>query len=394
MLDKLTTLLTPEWWKLIKPKMLPEYATRMLRVAVDRMSGMEQIAGTTQTYPTTRARYTVLDIPIERIVPNHYRAGESVNVTTVAGTAKQSEWTYYIDSLPSGLTLIGAAPTGQFLVRGMDFRECKTGYEFRNNPAEYGTIIHRGKGVRCIFLAIGGVRRITHRPQDALYLETATDPIAKHAIDNALTDAAVTLGISGTTANATRTIGVPLHTDTVYRVWSEDPYSFLQVSSGTVYAAHAERSMSVQPQSTVQKGEQWTTADQTMSDVFYFPLGQRYAAGTMGDMEVAAFPGIRGEYPDLVVQNGLFQGSQLVELLRRRGCNLLNVWYGIPDSGTQHALGCHLVQDGLQLSQQMIETVDTMSQVSLQDSGVAGIAATATAETLSFTDSAVVQFIV
>lgn len=394
MLDNLTTLLTPEWWKLIKPKQLPVYAMRALRIATDRLSNAEQVSSTMSEHPATRARYTVLDIPLERIVQNQYRAGDDVNVLTVAGSQKNSEWTYYIDALPTGLTLIGSTTADQFLMRGVDFKECATGYLFRDNPAEHGTIIHRGKGVRCVFLAVGGQTRITHRPQDAIYYSTATDPIAIKAIGNALTDAQVTCGISGTTGNAARSVGVPMHADLVYRVWTEGSYNFLQLSSGDVCASRCARKNDIQPQSSLQKGAQWTTADQQEPTMFYFPLSGSYAAGIMGDMQVADFPNIREEYPALSVISGVFQGAELIELLKTRGCNLLNVWYGIPDSGTQRALGRYLVQDGMQLTQQCITAEITMSECSLIDSGAAGSSVESAAETISITDSAKVQFIV
>ncbi len=394
MLDNLTTLLTPEWWKLIKPKQLPVYAMRALRSATDRLSNAEQVSSTMSEHPATRARYTVLDIPLERIVQNQYRAGDDVNVLTVAGSQKNSEWTYYIDALPTGLTLIGSTTADQFLMRGVDFKECDTGYLFRDNPAEHGTIIHRGKGVRCVFLAVGGQTRITHRPQDAIYYSTATDPIAIKAIGNALTDAQVTCGISGTTGNAARSVGVPMHADLVYRVWTEGSYNFLQLSSGDVCASRCARKNDIQPQSSLQKGAQWTTADQQEPTMFYFPLSGSYAAGIMGDMQVADFPNIREEYPALSVISGVFQGAELIELLKTRGCNLLNVWYGIPDNGTQRALGRYLVQDGMQLTQQCITAEITMSECSLIDSGAAGSSVESAAETISITDSAKVQFIV
>lgn len=394
MLDNLTTLLTPEWWKLIKPKQLPVYAMRALRIATDRLSNAEQVSSTMSEHPATRARYTVLDIPLERIVQNQYRAGDDVNVLTVAGSQKNSEWTYYIDALPTGLTLIGSTTADQFLMRGVDFKECDTGYLFRDNPAEHGTIIHRGKGVRCVFLAVGGQTRITHRPQDAIYYSTATDPIAIKAIGNALTDAQVTCGISGTTGNAARSVGVPMHADLVYRVWTEGSYNFLQLSSGDVCASRCARKNDIQPQSSLQKGAQWTTADQQEPTMFYFPLSGSYAAGIMGDMQVADFPNIREEYPALSVISGVFQGAELIELLKTRGCNLLNVWYGIPDNGTQRALGRYLVQDGMQLTQQCITAEITMSECSLIDSGAAGSSVESAAETISITDSAKVQFIV
>lgn len=394
MLDNLTTLLTPEWWKLIKPKQLPVYAMRALRIATDRLSNAEQVFSTMSEHPATRARYTVLDIPLERIVQNQYRAGDDVNVLTVAGSQKNSEWTYYIDALPTGLTLIGSTTADQFLMRGVDFKECDTGYLFRDNPAEHGTIIHRGKGVRCVFLAVGGQTRITHRPQDAIYYSTATDPIAIKAIGNALTDAQVTCGISGTTGNAARSVGVPMHADLVYRVWTEGSYNFLQLGSGDVCASRCARKNDIQPQSSLQKGAQWTTADQQEPTMFYFPLSGSYAVGIMGDMQVADFPNIREEYPALSVISGVFQGAELIELLKTRGCNLLNVWYGIPDSGTQRALGRYLVQDGMQLTQQCITAEITMSECSLIDSGAAGSSVESAAETISITDSAKVQFIV
>lgn len=394
MLDNLTTLLTPEWWKLIKPKQLPAYAMRALRIATDRLSNAEQVSSTMSEHPATRARYTVLDIPLERIVQNQYRAGDDINVLTVAGSQKNSEWTYYIDALPAGLTLIGSTTADQFLMRGVDFKECDTGYLFRDNPAEHGTIIHRGKGVRCVFLAVGGQTRITHRPQDAIYYSTATDPIAIKAIGNALTDAQVTCGISGTTVNATRSVGVPMHADLVYRVWTEGLYDFLQLDSGDVCASRCSHKNDIQPQSSLQKGAQWTTADQQEPTMFYFPLSGSYAAGIMGDMQVADFPNILEEYPALSVISGVFQGAELIELLKTRGCNLLNVWYGIPDSGTQRALGRYLVQDGMQLTQQCITAEITMSECSLIDSGAAGSSVESAAETISITDSAKVQFIV
>lgn len=394
MLDNLTTLLTPEWWKLIKPKQLPAYAMRALRIATDRLSDADQVSSTASEHPATRARYTVLDIPLERIVQNQYRAGDDVNVLTVAGSQKNSEWTYYIDALPTGLTLIGSTTMDQFLLRGADFKECGTGYLFRDNPAEHGTIIHRGKGVRCIFLAVGGPMRITHRPQDAIYYSTATDPIAIKAIGNVLTDAQVTCGISGTTVNAARSVGVPMHADLVYRVWTEGSYDFLQLDSGDVCTSRCSHKNDIQPQSSIQKGAQWTTADQQSAEIFYFPLSGSYAAGIMGDMRVADFPNILEEYPDLPVISGVFQGADLAELLKTRGCNLLNVWYGIPDSGTQRALGRYLVQDGMQLTQQCITAEITMSECSLSDSGAADNSAESVAESISMTDSAKVQFIV
>lgn len=394
MLDNLTTLLTPEWWKLIKPKQLPVYAMRALRIATDRLSNAEQVSSTMSEHPATRARYTVLDIPLERIVQNQYRAGDDVTVLTVAGSQKNSEWTYYIDALPTGLTLIGSTTADQFLMRGVDFKECDTGYLFRDNPAEHGTIIHRGKGVRCVFLAVGGQTRITHRPQDAIYYSTATDPIAIKAIGNALTDAQVAGGISGTTGNAARSVGVPMHADLVYRVWTEGSYNFLQLDSGDVCASRCARKNDIQPQSSLQKGAQWTTADQQEPTMFYFPLSGSYAAGIMGDMQVADFPNILEEYPALSVISGVFQGAELIELLKTRGCNLLNVWYGIPDSGTQRALGRYLVQDGMQLTQQCITAEITMSECSLIDNGAAGSSVESAAETISITDSAKVQFIV
>lgn len=394
MLDNLTTLLTPEWWKLIKPKQLPVYAMRALRIATDRLSNAEQVSSTMSEHPATRARYTVLDIPLERIVQNQYRAGDDVTVLTVAGSQKNSEWTYYIDALPTGLTLIGSTTADQFLMRGVDFKECDTGYLFRDNPAEHGTIIHRGKGVRCVFLAVGGQTRITHRPQDAIYYSTATDPIAIKAIGNALTDAQVAGGISGTTGNAARSVGVPMHADLVYRVWTEGLYDFLQLDSGDVCASRCSHKNDIQPQSSLQKGAQWTTADQQEPTMFYFPLSGSYAAGIMGDMQVADFPNILEEYPALSVISGVFQGAELIELLKTRGCNLLNVWYGIPDSGTQRALGRYLVQDGMQLTQQCITAEITMSECSLIDSGAAGSSVESAAETISITDSAKVQFIV
>ena len=111
-------------------------------------------------------------------------------------------------------------------------------------------------------------------------------------------------------------------------------------------------------------------------------------------MQVADFPNILEEYPALSVISGVFQGAELIELLKKRGCNLLNVWYGIPDSGTQRALGRYLVQDGMQLTQQCITAEITMSECSLIDSGAAGSSVESAAETISITDSAKVQFIV
>lgn len=394
MLDKLTTLLTPEWWKLIKPKQLPAYAIRSIRVALDRMADIEHICTTTYTPRATRARYTVLDIPIERIVPNQYRAGDSVNVLTVSGAGKDSDWKYYIDSMPPGLTIIGTCTSDRCMMRGADFKECATGYLFKTNPAEHSTIIHRGKGVRCVFLAVGGPLRVMHRPQDAIYTGTATDPIAVRAIVNAVTAATVTGGVSGTTANATRAVGVPVQTDTVYRVWTENLHDFLQLSCGEVYAAQDTRKPTVTVQSDMRKGEQWTSADQRVPEIFYFPYNGKYAAGTVDAMSITDFPDIQSEYSGLQVRSGQFQGSELIKLLQKRGCNPFNVWYGISDSGTQQALGHYLVQDGTQLMQQCITATDTLSVNELKDRGTVGVFAHASAETLSITDSAIIQFIV
>ena len=357
-------LLVSEWRTVISPKGFADAVLSTMRMLTARIFSLIHL---TPRHTTHRPYYRTVTIPLADIRWVNMPATEEL-VATAGLTANTTDIPqeiaakypdqcnkYCFKWADSGIDLFGADNPENTAIRGRDFFEQSGCYWFTQHPSTYGTVGIRGNQQVLTLLAVGGNSAIDQDPFGIPY-RGSTDEACRSAVEDTVYGAAP-LGISARILQAVG--GCRLTSGKIVKIWQEDQTLFGLDENNDLNYAPAVSGV------TFSLGEPPDISSiYNEAQVFTLTLPDHSYTINMGSNKLSCCPEVLFRFPELPTTTSgddqVFSGSDLLSLLRSRGCVFYRWRYIENNQQQQRVLSTYNIGTGRAIVS-VTATVDSMT---------------------------------
>lgn len=297
MFRNLSTLHTPEWFKVFKPHTLVDKLLYIFRVLLSRLSKVPDKFLAYRDRSILRD-YAVISIPKSSVSQLDF-----------------DTYRYKVSGISDAFEIIGYS-IGSPAIRGIDYKIIEGIYYFKSDPSKYFMPFEVEGEV--LYKTIGVVGALTDIPQ-VLQMSAPSDLVCSTNYDTMMkTNNA---GISNMDVLARQGIYCKgLFTGKPVEMWEEDNRVFIITDAGSFIHAPCNAKLLIDYETPIR------LLNDTPSIFFILLNGSPYPV-LSGVNVVDNYPKIREQFKDLTVYGDKFIGLELLKILKNQGCNFTELSY-------------------------------------------------------------------